>query len=64
LQVSIPQQDATDNAAACTTACTSEQDLEQIAADLRSRLTADECRWLAELLGDDEGRNSGERRKV
>jgi hypothetical protein len=27
-------------------------DLEQVAADLRERLTADECRWLAELLTD------------
>jgi hypothetical protein len=50
LQVSIAQQDATDNSAACTTACTSEADLEQVAADLRSRLTVDECRRLAELL--------------
>ena len=34
----------------CTRVCTSEQDLEQFAADLRDRLTPDECRRLAELL--------------
>ncbi len=39
---------------ACTTACTSEADLEQIAADLRDRLTVDECRQLAELLSQSD----------
>jgi len=40
---------------ACTNACTSlpnsvEDSLERFAADLRSLLTADDCRRLAELL--------------
>ena len=35
----------------CTRVCTSKADLEQIAADLRGRLTADECRRLGEMLG-------------
>ncbi|MDA1050606.1 MAG: hypothetical protein O3C40_09010 [Planctomycetota bacterium] len=36
--------------AVCTRVCTGEPDLMQVAADLRGRLTVDECRRLAELL--------------
>ena len=49
------QPDASDSAkglaaslfARCTTGCTSEADLLQIAADLRDRLSADDCHRLA-----------------
>jgi hypothetical protein len=50
LQAANQQQDTATDATACTSACTSQPELEQIAAELRGRLTAEDCRRLAAIL--------------